>query len=358
MPDPTQFPTRDPRPWPYIFSEAEIVRLLTTAEALPPRKGSPLHREVARVGIIILHTTGLRRGELVRLTLSDYEQAEQVFHVRRAKFDKSRLVPLSADATREIDRYLAARRQAGAPCGGDAPLLVHNHGARFRGYTGEAFGGLLRKVIRATDIRTSRGRAPRVHDLRFTFAVHALLRWYRTGVDVNARLPALATYLGHVSVVSTQYYLTFLQATAEAASGSGSTPTQQLGYPPVLRKEVVDDAAHPLKFATALRAFFAQHLPLTREAESANCPEFYRDTFVLLLRFLAVRHGCGVVDLELQHLRVGDVLAFLEHLETERKNSVATRNARLAAIHAFARFLATRDPEPVEECQRLLAVPT
>jgi len=113
----------------------------------------------------------------------------------------------------------------------------------------------------------------------------------------------------------------------------------------------------PTKFATALRAFFAQHLPLTRGL-SPRTVLSYRDTFVLLLRFLAARHGCGVVDLELQHLRVGDVLAFLEHLETERKNSVATRNARLAAIHAFARFLATRDPEPVEECQRLLAVPT
>ena len=218
VPDPTQFPTRDPRPLPYIFSEAEIVRLLNTVEALTPHKGSPLHCEVARVGIIILYTTGLRRGELVRLTLGDYDQADRVFHVRRSKFDKSRLVPLSADATREIDRYLAARRQAGAPCGGDAPLLVHNHSARFRGYTGEGFGSLLRKVVRATEIRTFRGRAPRVHDLRFTFAVHALLRWYRTGVDVQARLPALATYLGHASVVSTQYYLTFLQATAEAAS--------------------------------------------------------------------------------------------------------------------------------------------
>ena len=113
----------------------------------------------------------------------------------------------------------------------------------------------------------------------------------------------------------------------------------------------------PTKFATALRAFFAQHLPLTRGL-SPRTVLSYRDTFVLLLRFLAARHGCGVVDLELQHLRVGDVLAFLDHLETERKNSVATRNARLAAIHAFARFLATRDPEPVEECQRLLAVPT
>ncbi len=113
----------------------------------------------------------------------------------------------------------------------------------------------------------------------------------------------------------------------------------------------------PTKFATALRAFFAQHLPLTRGL-SPRTVLSYRDTFVLLLRFLAARHGCDVVDLELQHLRVGDVLAFLDHLETERNNSVATRNARLAAIHAFARFLATRDPEPVEECQRLLAVPT
>src|SRR5690349_5171570 len=111
----------------------------------------------------------------------------------------------------------------------------------------------------------------------------------------------------------------------------------------------------PTKFATALRAFFAQHLPLTRGL-SPRTVSSYRDTFVLLLRFLAARHGRGVVDLELQHLRADDLLAFLDHLETERKNSVATRNARLAAIHAFARFLATRDPEQMEEAQRLLAV--
>jgi site-specific recombinase XerD len=113
----------------------------------------------------------------------------------------------------------------------------------------------------------------------------------------------------------------------------------------------------PTKFAIALRAFFSQHLPLTRGL-SPRTVLSYRDTFVLLLRFLAVHHGCGVVDLELQHLRADDVLTFLDHLETERKNSVATRNARLAAIQAFARFLATRDPEWVEDAQRLLAVPT
>jgi hypothetical protein len=95
---------------------------------------------------------------------------------------------------------------------------VHNHGSRFRGYTGEGFGQLLKGVLREAGVRTSHGRVPRVHDLRFSFTVQALLRWYRAGVDVQTRLPALATYLGHVSVVSTQYYLIFMAATAEAAS--------------------------------------------------------------------------------------------------------------------------------------------
>jgi integrase/recombinase XerD len=113
----------------------------------------------------------------------------------------------------------------------------------------------------------------------------------------------------------------------------------------------------PTKLATALRAFFAQHLPLTRGL-SPRTVLSYRDTFVLLLRFLAMRHECAIVDLDLKHLQTDDVLAFLDHLEWQRKNSVATRNARLAAVHSFARFLATRDPEQVAESQRLLAVPS
>ena len=113
----------------------------------------------------------------------------------------------------------------------------------------------------------------------------------------------------------------------------------------------------PTSFATALRVFFSQHLPLTRGL-SPRTVLSYRDTFVLLLRFLSARHHCDVVDLGLDHLTAENVLAFLEHLETDRKNSVATRNARLAAVHAFGRFVATRHPESVEACQRLLAVPT
>src|SRR5437667_10772391 len=70
VPDPTQFPPRSPRPLPYIFSAADIVRLLAAAEGLTPHKASPLHREVARLSIVVSYTTGLRRGELVRVPLS------------------------------------------------------------------------------------------------------------------------------------------------------------------------------------------------------------------------------------------------------------------------------------------------
>jgi integrase len=107
--------------------------------------------------------------------------------------------------------------QPGFPLDAGSPLLLNNHGG-LTGYTGTGFGHMMRKLFRAAGVRTSAGRSPRVHDLRFTFAVHALLRWYRAGVDVQVRLPALSVYMGHVSIVSTQYYLTFVDAVAEAAS--------------------------------------------------------------------------------------------------------------------------------------------
>ena len=113
----------------------------------------------------------------------------------------------------------------------------------------------------------------------------------------------------------------------------------------------------PTILATALRTFFVQHLPLTRGLSPKTILS-YRDAFVLLLRFLATRHACQVIDLDIGHLGPEDLLAFLDHLETERGNNASTRNARLAAVHSFARFLATGHPECLECCQRILAIPT
>jgi site-specific recombinase XerD len=115
-------------------------------------------------------------------------------------------------------------------------------------------------------------------------------------------------------------------------------------------------APRPNALARALRGFFADHLPRVR-GMSSHTVASYRDAFVLLLRFLSGHRECPVVDLDVQDLTPGDVLAFLDHLEAERGNSAATRNARLAAIHAFARFAAASHPELLELCQRILAVP-
>ena len=89
---------------------------------------------------------------------------------------------------------------------------------RERQHEGNGLRLLMRHLFLVAGVRTTAGRLPRVHDLRFTFAFHALLRWYRAGADVQAHLPALAIYMGHVSILSTQYYLPVLDVVAEEAS--------------------------------------------------------------------------------------------------------------------------------------------
>jgi len=115
-------------------------------------------------------------------------------------------------------------------------------------------------------------------------------------------------------------------------------------------------AAPPNALARALRRFFGDHLPQVRGV-SPHTVRSYRDAFTLLLRFLAARRGRAVVDLDLADLEPEQILAFLHHLEVERGNGASTRNARLAAVHAFARHTATSHPEHLELCQRLLAIP-
>jgi integrase len=215
VPDPSSFPAPHVPRRPHIFSHEQIVQLLRVASQLPARSTSRLRAPVFRLAIVLLYTLGLRRGEVVRLVMSDYDPVEQTLLVRASKFHKSRLVALSRTAADELERYLHARRRWSHHA--DAPLLISNyHGPH--AYSGASFGLAMRRLFRLADVRMPDGRFPRVHDLRHTFAVHALLRWYRDGVDVQAKLPALATAMGHVSVASTAYYLSLLEPVAAAAS--------------------------------------------------------------------------------------------------------------------------------------------
>jgi integrase/recombinase XerD len=114
--------------------------------------------------------------------------------------------------------------------------------------------------------------------------------------------------------------------------------------------------SRPTSLARALRAFFADHLPAVRGV-SPHTICSYRDAFTLFLRFIADRRGRLVVKLDFEDVSPEEIVAFLQHLEDRRGNGASTRNARLAAIHSFARFVATISPEHLDLCQRIMAVP-
>ena len=216
VPDLLLFPAPHQSVRPYIFTKDEIVRLLAAARRLGPVNGSPLRAQVYSLAIVLLYTTGLRRGELTKMTLGDYDAKQRTLFIRQTKFHKSRYLPLSADGAHEVERYCRARRAHHLPLCPETPLIWNRY-SKHRYFTGTGLAQGIRKLLCKAGIRKPDGRLPRIHDLRHTFAVHALLRWYEAGADVQAKLPLLATYMGHVSIVSTEYYLPFIEPLASAA---------------------------------------------------------------------------------------------------------------------------------------------
>lgn len=217
VPNPLYFARSEPFQRPVIIEPEQIARMLTAADNMPITSGSPLRPAVYRMAVILLYTTGLRRGELLRLTLADCEPESGVLRVRESKFHKSRILPLSPSAHVELRAYLRKRLARPLSKKLDTPLLINTEGG-LRPYTGTGISGGLQALFKAAGVEDSEGRRPRVHDLRHSFAVGALIRWYLEGADVQSNLPKLALYMGHVSIVSTAYYLHFLPKLQAIAS--------------------------------------------------------------------------------------------------------------------------------------------
>jgi len=218
VPERAGFPPGHQHAPPYILSEDEIARLLVTARRGAPTTAAAFRAQALHVGVVLLYTAGLRRGELLRLTLGDYDPQAHTLLVRASKFHKSRLLPLSPDAGQTLDASLAGRRARRPDTTTRVAPLIWKGGTAVHGYSSSRWTQLFQALARQAGVLKADGRPPRVHDLRHSFAVHALLRWYRAGVDVQAKLPFLSTYMGHVSIVSTQYYLHFVEPVAHAAS--------------------------------------------------------------------------------------------------------------------------------------------
>jgi integrase len=151
------------------------------------------------------------------LTIGDYDRFERTLLVRESKFHKSRILPLSKDGWQELEEYLVSRKVQRLPMASHSPLLWNGYGDDGY-YDPVSLGHCFSALFKIAQIKTHSGRRPRLHDFRHSFAVRSLLRWYKQGDEVQAKLPLLSTYMGHVSVVSTQYYLRFIDEVAGRAS--------------------------------------------------------------------------------------------------------------------------------------------
>lgn len=215
-PLPTTVPTVPPALSPYIYSTPELQRLLAATAALRTPQ-SPWRAVVFRTLLLLLYGTGMRIGEALSLTLRDADLDQALVTIRHAKFFKTRLVPMGPTLTQELAAYTRHRRQLPLPAGEASALWVTRTGSPL-GYDSVNRGfGRLRQLAGISRERGARYQ-PRIHDLRHTAAVHRLVAWYRAGVDVQHRLPHLATYLGHVDLGATQRYLTMTPELLHEAS--------------------------------------------------------------------------------------------------------------------------------------------
>lgn len=208
-------PPRPPRPVAYlrqrqprILDDAELGALLSAAARLTPTDS---YRPVTTATLIrLLWTTGLRIGEALALDVGDIDVRDHLLTVRAGKFGKSRVLPLRESTIAALATYVdhPLRRARTSTC---APLFVSQRGRRLCHCS---FVGTFAQAWAMTSIA---GPRPRVHDLRHAFAVRRVAAWYAECHDVSAKLPALSTYLGHVSVENTRLYLVANGALLQAA---------------------------------------------------------------------------------------------------------------------------------------------
>lgn len=193
-------PARSHRATPYLYSETDIAALMSAARLFR----SPLRAATIETLVGLLAATGLRIGEAIGLDRDDVDLGEGVLTIRLSKFTKSREVPLHASTVDALTVYARCRDRL-CPRPLDPAFFVSTAGTRL--LYGNAHIAWLELVRRSgLQPRSARCR-PRPHDLRHSFAVRTLLGWYRDGADVQAHMPLLSTYLGHVHPANTYWYL-------------------------------------------------------------------------------------------------------------------------------------------------------
>lgn len=197
---------------PYLYSPDEVAALMSAADALRPA----LRAATWRALIGLLAVTGMRQGEACRLERDDADLEAGTLVIADSKFGKSRLVFLHPTAITALRVYERAREEA-FPEPVASTFLVNSRGGPL---DGPNLPKTFAALATAAGIQAPPGRrAPRLHDLRHAFTVATMLDWYRDGGDVQARLPLLSTWLGHVDPKSTYWYLQAVPELLTLAAG-------------------------------------------------------------------------------------------------------------------------------------------
>jgi integrase/recombinase XerD len=218
-------PGRYARKRPYIYSDAEIRDLVRTAGQLASAEGLKGRTYATIFGLLAV--TGMRISEALDLDREDVDLDEGILRIRRTKFGKSRLVAV-LDSTRQVLADYARERDRVVRRAAAAAFFLSEGGDRVTGCAARYnFAKVSREVgLRAPAGGRRHGRGPRLHDMRHRFAVCTLLRWYRAGIDVERAIPKLATYLGHVHVNETYWYIEAVPELLELAARRLESPKE------------------------------------------------------------------------------------------------------------------------------------
>lgn len=206
VPPPGALPGRRRRRRPHIFTDDEVRRLMAEAARRPSRTGLRPLTYTTLIGL--LAATGLRPGEALALDRADVNLDDGLLSIRQSKFGKARIVPLEESACQALRRYVA-QCDALCPRPHSPAFLLSERGHRVQGNTARRMFAVVSCAIGLRSPLPGRrwGRGPRLQDFRHTFATRRLVEWYQAGLDVARELPKLSTYLGHVGLGLTYWYI-------------------------------------------------------------------------------------------------------------------------------------------------------
>jgi len=206
------FPAGKHRPTPYIYSDEDVASLMAAARSLEPR----LRAITFETLIGLLAATGMRISEAMAVDADDLDRAEGVLTVRDSKFQKSREILLHQSTIAALAAYRAERDRL-VPQPHRSSLFTSTRGTRLCHATVQP---AFRQLVRRAGLTQPTGAPqPRIHSFRHSFAVNTLISWYRDGGDVAARMPLLSTYLGHVDIAATYWYLSAVPELLALAAG-------------------------------------------------------------------------------------------------------------------------------------------